>query len=370
VAGPGWIVYASGIPWRRNRNRQQELASELARSRRVLFLEPPGLRPSLGFRVEALGPKLWRATQPALLPLGRFLPPVNRLNRLYAARRLRTWLDRHPGPRLLWIDEDIAAPMIGHTGEAALVYDAADLDWTFTRRWNRWHLRRERRRAASAARLVLASSPPLAAGLRAEGLAPVELLNACDPHHLRPEPPRAGAPKPSPSPVLGYVGAIDERAFDAELVARVARSRPQWSFVLAGKASPRALRVLRSLPNVELPGVVSYEALPALLGRFDVGLIPYRWQGLVDYVFPKKLYEYQAMGKPVVATPLRALAGVEGVHRGGKPEEFTAAVEAALEEARLPGFCVRQRAAACANTWTARGRQLRELVDGLEGPAS
>lgn len=365
-----WVVYASGIAWVGNRNRQQELALELARTRRVLFLEPPGLRPSLSFRVESLAPNLWRATQPSLLPFGRFLAPANRLNRLYTARKLRRWLDLRPGPRLLWIDEDLAAPMVGRLGEVARIYDAADLDWTFTRPWNRWHLRRERRRAVSEADLVLASSPCLGEALRAEGLAPVELLNACDPRHLHPEAAKDRLSGGVSRPVLGYVGAIGERAFDTELVACVARSRPQWSFVLAGKASPRALRVLSSLPNVHLPGTVGYDELPALLGGFDVGLIPYHWKGLVDYVFPKKLYEYLAMGKPVVATPLPALAGVGGLHRGGTPGEFAAAIEAALEEARLPGFADRQRVVACAHSWEARGRQLRALVDGVERRAA
>jgi glycosyltransferase involved in cell wall biosynthesis len=292
------------------------------------------------------------------------------LNRLYTARKLCGWLDRHPGPRLLWIDEDLAAPIVGRLGEVARIYDAADLDWTFTRAWNRWHLRRERRKAVHAAQLVLASSPRLAEALRAEGLAPAEILNGCDPRHLRPESAEGRLSEGIPRPVLGYVGAIGERAFDTELVAYVARSHPQWSFVLAGKASPRALRVLNPLPNVHLPGVVRYHDLPALLSGFDVGLIPYRWQGLVDYVFPKKLYEYLAMGKPVVATPLPALVGVDGVHRAGTPAEFAAAVEAALEEAHAPGFADRQRAVACANSWEARGRQLRALVDGVERRAA
>lgn len=364
--GPDWVIYASGVAWGGNRNRQHELARELARTRRVLFLEPPGLRSSLSLRVEALDRNLWRATQPALVPLGRFVPPANGLNRIHTARKLRTWLDRRPGRRLLWIDEDIAAPLVGRLDEAALIYDAADLDWTFTRRWNRWHLRRAYRQAARAADLVLASSGPLADSLREEGLRPVEILNGCDPDHLRPDV-RPGTPADPTRPVLGYVGVIGERAFDTDLVVSVARAHPQWSFALAGKASPRAGEALSALPNVHLLGPVSYDALPELIRGFDVGLIPYRSQGLVDYVFPKKLYEYMAMGKPVVATPLPALAGVEGVHRAGTADQFAAAVGAALDEAGSPGFADRQRAAACANSWECRGRRLRELLDDIQG---
>jgi glycosyltransferase involved in cell wall biosynthesis len=365
--GATWVVYASGIAWPGHRNRQHELARQLACTRRVLFLEPPGLAPSLSLTVDTVEPGLWRASPPVLLPLGRFLPLANRLNRIHAAWRIRRWLDARPAARLLLIDEDLGAPLIGRLGEVGRIYDAADLDWTFTRRWNRWHLRRELGRAVRAADLVLASSGPLAESLDIDGRRPNVVLNGCDPGHLRPESPAARFVEGIPTPRLGYVGVIGERAFDTSLVASVARLRPQWSFVLAGPASRRAARSLRELPNIHIVGPVPYESLASVLSALDVGLIPYRSEGLVRYVFPKKFNEYLAMGKPVVATPLPALEGLEGLHhRAATPPEFVAAVEAALAQAREPGFAARQRAHASANSWEVRGREVRALVDEFE----
>jgi GT2 family glycosyltransferase len=366
---PDWVVYLSGIPWNFHRNRQQELARELARTRRVLFVERPRLLPAWRVRVEELSPSLWRAESPALLPFGRFLPPANAVNRRFAARRLRHWLDGRPGPRLLWIDEDLAAAAIGRLGERAVVYDAADLDWTFTRRWNRPHLRRALAGALRRADLVLSSSRALSQLLEPHRCRPVELTNACDPERFHPDGPRAPLGT-LPRPRLGYVGAIDERAFDAPLLAAVATLRPDWSFLLAGPSTPAARSTLGHLSNVHLLGPVASENVPSLLRAFDVCLIPYRTSGRASYVHPKKFYEYLATGKPVVATPLAALDAEAAVHgRGSTPEAFARAVEGALAEAGDADLARRRRTVACANSWASRGERLRGLLAGLEGAA-
>jgi glycosyltransferase involved in cell wall biosynthesis len=363
----GWVVYLSGIRWGWHANRQQELARQLAQTRRVLFVEPPGLTPSWRLRVERLAPALWRAMPPTLLPFGRFVPPVNRVNRRVAAWTLRRWLAGHPGPRVLWIDEDLAAPVIGRLGETACVYDAADLDWTFTRRWNRGHLRRALDAAVAGADLVLVSSPALADVVAHNGARPVELVNACDPDHFTPDGPVADVLAGIPGPRLGYIGSIDERAFDGPLVASVARLRPDWSFVLVGGATPAGLRALDGLPNVHLLGPMEYARVPSFLRGVDVCLIPYRTDGRARYVHPKKLYEYLAVGKPVVSTPLPSLAASDAPHRSAEtPEDFASAIDAALAEAGSPELAARRRAVASANTWDARGSTLRGLVDVLD----
>ncbi|MEX2556492.1 MAG: glycosyltransferase [Actinomycetota bacterium] len=363
-----WIVYFAAIPWASEAHRQHELARQLARDYRLLFVEPAGLGSSRRMSVEQVGPGLWRARPATLLPLGRLLPAVNLVNRRVAARRLRRWLDERPGRRLLWIDEDLAAPVVGRLGESARVYDATDLDWTFTRRWNRPHLRRALRRAVGSANLVLVSSPALPRHLPTNGTRPVELLNACDPERFRPKGPQAEALASIPRPRLGYAGAVDERAFDAALVAAVAARRPDWSIVLVGPSSPAARRRLDGLVNVHLLGPFPYREMPDLVRGFDVGLIPYRLDGLADYVLPKKFFEYLAAGKPVVTTPLPAFRSLDAPrHEAATAEEFVAAVEVALAEATHTGHARDRRKAALANTWDARGAQLRTLLEAIGG---
>lgn len=320
---------------------------------------------------------LWHATPRVPLPLGRHLPPVNRLGRWLTARALRRWLAARPGDRLLWIDEDLAAPVVGQLGEAAVVYDTTDLDWTFTRWWNRWHLRAALRAAVAAADLVLVSSRSLPPWLPRSRRAPVLLANACDPDQFTPAGPVAPDLAGLRRPLLGYVGAIDTRAFDGELVAQVARAHPEWTFVLAGPSTRAGRRPLAGLANVRLLGPVDHADVPVILRSCDATLIPYRLGGLIDYVHPKKCYEYLALGKPVVATPLPAIVGspeLGGAHAtvrcAAGAGAFAAAIAAVLPVADHPEAVARRRAVAVANSWSARGRDLQVLLGALRTGAA
>lgn len=362
-----WVVMLSGIGWGSGRHRQHELARQVAKDRRVLYVDPPGRRMRWRFTVRQVGASLWHAEPPAVLPYGTLIPPANIINRCVAAWSIRRFLRDRPGPRLLWIGEALAAAMAGRLGEAGVVYDVADLDWTFTRAWNRWHLRRGERRAMEKASLVLLSSPALATWLPRSARVRARVVvapNACDPELFRPDRPSPTWLRRLPSPRLVYTGAVDTRAFDASLIAQVAADHPEWTFVLAGPSTARGRAPFASLPNVRLIDPIPYGEVPGLLRGCDVCLIPYRLNELVDYVQPKKLYEYLAMGKPVVSTALPALRGLDDlVHLANDPDEFAAGIQQALAgNAELSA----RRSAAVANSWTARGDQVRRLLTDLE----
>ncbi|WBB92327.1 glycosyltransferase [Verrucosispora sp. WMMC514] len=280
---------------------------------------------------------------------------------------LRRWLLRDPAEvALVWLDEDLAAGCASRIDASAVVYDAADLDWTFTRRWNRRHLRRSLSRAVAAADLVLASSAALPARMPASRQTPVVLPNACDPGHFTPHGPTVPRPVEPGRPLIGYSGSIDIRAFDGELVAAVARNRPDWTFLLIGPSTRAGRKPLAGLTNVLLTGPIPYPDLPATLRVCDVAMIPYRLGGLVDYVHPKKCYEYLALGKPVVATPLPALTGMTGVVRlAAGADDFSAAIASTLTETTGPERVAHRRAVATANSWSVRGEQLHRLLAGL-----
>jgi glycosyltransferase involved in cell wall biosynthesis len=365
-----WLVMFSGSPLAAAAHRQQALASELAGPYRVLYVDPPSNAATVRFQVRKVSDSLWQATVPTPLPFGRQVPPANQLARRMAARLLRDWLDARPGPRLLWLDEDLAAPIAGRLGEQAVIYDGTDLDWTFTRSWNRWHLRRSLHRAIAAADLVTVSSAALPFWLPATGRQPVIVANACDPALFRPDGPVTRWIAELPAPRIGYLGAVDTRALDGELLSAVARRHPEWTFVLAGPATPAGRLPLEGLANVHLAGPVPYEDAPALVRGFDVGLIPYRRGGRVDYVHPKKCYEYLAAGLPVVATPLPALMALDApVRLADGPDDFGKAITAALAEAGDSAAVGLRRATAVANSWHARGVRLRALLAELPGGA-
>ncbi len=365
-AGRTWVVMFSGSPWAAAAHRQHALAREMAADYRVLYVDPPSNARCTSFRVQQVADSLWQAVVPTPLPYARHVPAANRLGRRMAAGAVRGWLDARPGPRLLWLDEDLAAPVAGRLGERAVIYDGTDLDWTFTRCWNRRHLRRNLIDAVAAADLVTVSSTALPARLPRTGSRPVVMPNGCDPGHFRPD----GAVAPwlaaLPWPRIGYLGAVDTRALDGRLVAEVARRHPRWTFVLAGPSTAAGRRPLRGLPNVHLAGPIPYPDAPAVLRGFDVGLIPYRLGGLIDYVHPKKCFEYLAVGRPVVATPLPSLVAMDApIRLAAGPAAFAAAIAAALAEPDDAAAVGRRRTVALANSWRHRGEQLHPLLATL-----
>lgn len=174
-----------------------------------------------------------------------------------------------------------------------------------------------------------------------------------------------------PRPIIGYYGAISEW-FDTELVAEVARQRPDWSFVLIGDTFGAHLAPLQGLPNVHLLGEQPYQVLPAYLQAFDVCTIPFKLTPLTEATDPVKFYEYLSAGKPVVATPLPELEPYEAeglVYLGYTSQEFVKRLEQALQENTAERATARQRFAR-QNTWGKRFSRIQRALRYLYGRIS
>ncbi len=114
-----------------------------------------------------------------------------------------------------------------------------------------------------------------------------------------------------------------------------AKAHPEWEFELVGSTFQADLQDLGSLPNVVMRGEQPYGD-NWLFGNWDVGMIPFN-APLTLATNPVKVYEYLSAGRPVVATALPELTQApvnEWVRVASGPEEFIAALEAAVVEAR------------------------------------
>lgn len=103
-------------------------------------------------------------------------------------------------------------------------------------------------------------------------------------------------------PIIGYIGGI-HRHIDFQLIKYVAKNYPNWSIVLIGPVQTD-ISEINNLENVFLLGKKDFSKLPHYINQFDVGIVPYTRSGYTETVFPTKLNEYHAMGKPVVSTEL------------------------------------------------------------------
>lgn len=160
-------------------------------------------------------------------------------------------------------------------------------------------------------------------------------------------------------PVLGFIGQVDDR-LDQALLQAIARARPQWTIVLAGRRKPGVdFSRLEACANIRMIGYQPYDELPRVARHVDVWLVPYVRNDLTQSCNPLKVFEYLATGKPCVSVPLDGLGACrDAVVLAADAESFVAAIAAALA---TPARGRRQRlAAARTNDWDIR-------VDALEG---
>lgn len=113
-----------------------------------------------------------------------------------------------------------------------------------------------------------------------------------------------------PQPRLGFIGNMAQ--VDVRLLVWLMDRHPEWSLFIIGKrdVEPDGVPNLLNRTNVYHLGFKDYSALPAYLKGLDVGLIPYALDIRTRTVFPNKLNQYLASGKPVVSTALPELEGL------------------------------------------------------------
>ena len=89
---------------------------------------------------------------------------------------------------------------------------------------------------------------------------------------------------------------------------------PQYHYVFVGRVTQSTYeKRLSAFPNVQIVGSQPPATLPAWVQKFDVCLIPFVKNELTKGIYPLKINEYLAAGKPVVATRFADLSDFESV---------------------------------------------------------
>ncbi|MFX3619523.1 MAG: glycosyltransferase [Sporolactobacillus sp.] len=107
-------------------------------------------------------------------------------------------------------------------------------------------------------------------------------------------------------PVLGYIGGIKPK-LDFELIRQAAERKPDWFFLFVGPdktGGSHDFQRLCQLKNVRWIGSVQPEDVPDYMALLDIGMMPYKSSPYNAAVFPLKLFEFLAAGKPVVGVCL------------------------------------------------------------------
>lgn len=136
-----------------------------------------------------------------------------------------------------------------------------------------------------------------------------------------------------PGPVIGYVGSLNSDRLDINILLHIAVSKPEWNIVLVGPADTNFLNSdLKILKNVHFVDSVPEYRLPGFIQFFDVCLNPQLVNEITIGNYPRKIDEYLAMGKPVVATKTEAMVTFENhVYLAENKEQYLTFIGDALE---------------------------------------
>jgi glycosyltransferase involved in cell wall biosynthesis len=114
-----------------------------------------------------------------------------------------------------------------------------------------------------------------------------------------------------PPPRIGYTGSL-KKQLDWRLLLDLSALHPEWSFIFVGPRSPHPdiahlLDEMSQRPNVHFLGEKTVQELAAYPQHFDACVMPYVANAYTHYIYPVKLHEYLACGRPVVGTRIRSL---------------------------------------------------------------
>ncbi|MGV3505108.1 MAG: glycosyltransferase [Adhaeribacter sp.] len=312
------------------------LAGEFSHANKVVYINPPldlktlfrGWRdPKIRYRLKVLlglrkgsmkvGKNLWVYTPAALClsvnwirsaPVFRFLTRLN--NRIFASRIRRITQQAGMQEYLLFNDSLIYHGLDLKEMLQPLKYIYYIRDNMVSTGYFRHHGPAAEAELMRKADVVVANSEFLADYAAAHNPQSYYVGQGCD---LRLFDAAAAPAQPDdlaavPHPRIGYVGYLTSDRLDLPLLIRLAQAKPEWHFVLVGpEDTPFHTSVLHQLPNVHFLGSKPGGLLPAYLQHFDVCLNPQAVNEITVGNYPRKIDEYLAMGKPVVATWTRTM---------------------------------------------------------------
>ena len=368
------IVCFSEIQWKYVRTRKQQVISRFPAHWRVLFLSSV----VKGKRNNFLPEKEGRVVH-ACVPIFKNFPPgiVRTVFSFPPARFLWnlliwTWVKVlllitgfNGADRVFYVSNIYYGSILPFLKRTVLFYDCNDDHLAFpgTPRWAEGYFKK----VARSADFAITVSSGLTERLRSVGVREIHHIGNGVDIGLFSEAAGSGVPEQMQQyarPLIGYSGAVAPW-FDFELLGAVAGAFPEASILLLGPVFDAVRddleRVIAGHGNVHYLGVKPYTELGRYLAAMDVCIVPLEMNELMRLADPNKLYEYAAVGRPIVtlrhSADLDPLGGF--IHVAATSEEFIESVGRALSSEPKSEEL---RAFARRNSWQARADSIAELI--------
>lgn len=165
-------------------------------------------------------------------------------------------------------------------------------------------------------------------------------------------------------PIVVYTGHLDER-LDYDLLKYIFKVHPDKLFLMIGPFSlgKDLYDTLAAFPNVIFTGKKDISELPRYLHFAKCTIIPFKCNTLTKSIYPLKVNEYLAAGKPVVSTAFSEdIMTFNGtIDIAADREAFARAIATSIQSDSTEKAKARQDAAD-KNTWEARASSFWSVI--------
>lgn len=168
-------------------------------------------------------------------------------------------------------------------------------------------------------------------------------------------------------PTVGYYGAMASW-LDYELLKEIDKTG-RFTFILIGIRYDDSLDQsgVLDLDNVVFLGSKDYKTLKYYASKIDVLTIPFVINDITRATSPLKLFEYMALGKPIVTTAMNECMKYETPLIAHDRNEFISELDAAIEKKNDREYLEALDNEAKANSWDSKTDGIIEMMKIAEG---
>lgn len=360
------IICIGHIGWDYLWQRPQQIMSRLAVNNNVLYIEEP--KSIISF-INGKNFSLIKKHKNVLvytpigLPFGLHKKPIfNKINFFITYLFLRNIIQKYNFENsILWFYNVQLSDLIQKINSKLIIYDCADELKAFT--GSTKEVETEELKLIKLSHIVFASSDKLYKNKRKYSNHVYLIKNGVDVDHfiITNETLENEEILKIKKPIVGYIGAIWDWV-DLDLIAFLARERPEISIVLIGPVNTD-ISIIKNLNNVFIIGKRHYEVLPNYIKSFDVCIIPFLINELTENADPIKLYEYMATGKTIVSTDLPEAKKFSCIKIAKNYNEFVEYITESIQIQRNNGEVKNQIDLAKKNSWDKKVKKIEKVIN-------
>ena len=171
-------------------------------------------------------------------------------------------------------------------------------------------------------------------------------------------------------PIIGYYGALTATWFDFNLLFKLIENNTNMEFVLIGtkcidkniKKTEEYFKKLENFDNFTYIPPVPYNEIPNYARHWSVATIPFQINDITLGTSPVKLFEYMAMGLPIVTTPMPECKLYKSVFIADNAEDFSAKLKQAIKSKNDAKYQKILAQEAAENTWEMRVNDMIDII--------